>query len=108
MACAIRLCQVLPPSLDQGLKFRIYLFQSLLIRPDEFDQVAIDEPVEVVGEPARGLFAEARQSFDMTARADFNRMPKQGLFNPDVGNVQTLQLGPRNVMQFDAARRRLR
>lgn len=56
----IRLCQVLPLSVYQGLEFRIYLFQSLLIRSDQFEQVVIDEPVKVVREPARHLLAEAR------------------------------------------------
>jgi hypothetical protein len=100
----VRLCQVLPLSLDQGLKLRIDLFQGLLIRPDQFEQVAIDEPVEVVREPARSVFAEARQSFDVAARANFDRVPEQGLFDPDGGNVQTLQLDPCSGVELDGAR----
>jgi hypothetical protein len=100
----IGLCEVSPLSLDQGLKFRIYLIQRLLIRPDQFEQVAIDEPVKVVREPARRLLAEARLSLDMTARTNFDRVPKQGFFDPDCGNVQTLQLGPRSGVELDGAR----
>jgi len=93
----------LPFSLDQGLELRIDLFQGLLIQRDQFEQVAIDEPVEVVRQPARSVFAEARKSFDMTARANFDRVPKQGLLDPDRGNVEALQLDPCSGVELDEA-----
>ncbi|MRH97026.1 hypothetical protein [Agrobacterium tumefaciens] len=77
-----------------------------MIRPDQFEQVAIDESVEVVSQPARSLLAEARESFDMIARAKFDRVPKQGLFDPDGGNIETSQFGPRSGVELDGARGR--
>ena len=42
----------------------------------------------------------------MTARADFDRVPEQGLFDPDRSNVQARQLDPRCGVQLDGPRGR--
>ncbi|GEM_PF-6518756 len=42
----------------------------------------------------------------MIARANFDRVPEQGLFDPDGGNIETSQFGPRSGVELDGARGR--
>jgi hypothetical protein len=67
--------QILPPALRDGPKPDIHLVQSVSLRGNQLEQVAVDEAVEISRELNSGLFAKTGKTIDTMAGSNLDAVP---------------------------------
>ncbi|WP_245294388.1 hypothetical protein [Rhizobium aegyptiacum] len=64
--------EILALTLNDSLQFHIHFVQTLGVGGDQVEEVAVDEAIEISGQPDCCLFAKTGKAVDLIARPDFD------------------------------------